>query len=63
MDRIESWIKRLLVAVAATRRECGQAAAEFALVLAVVLLGCIVAVTVIGLAVNGYFVDLVDAFT
>ena len=45
-----------------TQGEAGQTLAEFSLVLALVTILCVVIVTGIGLAVVGFFADLLPAF-
>ena len=62
MSPARSWIGRLLLLVAPSSRESGQTLAEYSLVLALVALVSAMAVTVIGLSVNGYFVNFLDVF-
>ena len=59
MSRTESWTKRLPLLLAPVGRQSGQTLAEYALVLAAVVIASLMAVTAIGLATNSYFTDFV----
>ena len=61
MSRTESWTKRLSLLLALVGRQSGQTLAEYALVLAIVLIASVMAVTAITLTTNSYFTDFVGA--
>jgi hypothetical protein len=63
MSSAKSWIKRLLLLVTSAQRESGQSLAEYSLLFAMVVLGSVMAVTAIGIATNGNFLDLVSQFS
>jgi Flp pilus assembly pilin Flp len=62
MSHTESWIKRLSLLVAAMGRQSGQTLAEYALMLAIVLMACVMAVTAITLTTNSYFTEFLGGF-
>jgi len=53
----------LLLLLAAIGRQSGQTIAEYALVLAIVVMAGVMAVTAITLATNSYFTEFLDGFT
>ena len=63
MGHANSWIKRLLLLLTPAGRQSGQTLAEYTLLFAVIVIASVMAVTAIGVATNGNFLDLVSAFT
>jgi hypothetical protein len=59
MSRVEARIKLLLAAVGL---QSGQTLAEYALMLAIVVMGSVMAVTAITLATNSYFTEFLGGF-
>jgi len=59
MGRAEAWIKFLLAAIGL---QSGQTLAEYALMLAIVVMGSVMAVTAITLATNSYFTEFLGGF-
>lgn len=55
--------KLLTLLLAARGRQCGQALAQFALVLAVVVLAAVMAITALSLATNSYLPEFIGEFS
>ena len=62
MSRAKSWAKRLSLLLTAIGRQSGKTLAEYALVLAMVMLASVMAVTAITLATNSYFTEFLGGF-
>jgi hypothetical protein len=61
MDHAKSWTKRLLLLLTTIPRQSGGILAEYALVIAIVTLGGIGALTIIGVATSSFYTDFLDA--
>jgi Flp pilus assembly pilin Flp len=62
MSHTGFWTRRLLLLLAAIRRQSGQTLAEYALMLAMIVMASVMAVTAITLTTNSYFTEFLGGF-
>jgi Flp pilus assembly pilin Flp len=61
MGHAKSWMKRLLLLLTTISRESGGILAEYALVIAIITLGLIGSLAIIGVATLSFYTDFLDA--
>jgi Flp pilus assembly pilin Flp len=61
MGHAKSWTKRLLFLLTTISRQSGGILAEYALVIAIITLGLIGSLAIIGVATSSFYTDFLDA--
>ena len=61
MGHAKSWTERLLLLLTTISRQSGGILAEYALVIAIITLGSLAAVVIIGVATSSFYTDFLDA--